>query len=481
MLHHSLRSRINGTISTVDDISNYTYNNVSFSLATNNARGSCIDNTGTRIYYTTSEASNYLRTLVMSTAYSLSTASLSTSFTSPANPQGISINATGTQFHITNDTSDRIDYGTASTAYNISTLGTLSNLSVSGQTTSPQGHSLGDSGTKMYVYSNGNQTIYQYTLGTAYSMATASYASISFTDATRFTGSLRTITFNLTGTKMYCIPTNTTIILQYNLSTAWNISTAVFAMSLDVSSTIAYAGRSILFSADMSKMYLVSSNSTTASAIQEYIKPTQPTPKYISVSTYSAVSTSTTHNVPAPTVYNAGDLIVIFIASGSDLTQALTDAGWTTVVNTYNATADNTMHVAYRTAGSEPSTYGVTQSSARGLVAACVVLRNAAYNTYATATSASSSGLAVSVTPFDAFADGLIYYSALSIGGGAKAATPPTGYTEIAELYTGTTFSEVNLQIAYRVPDLNQATTSVTNTWATAANNQTALFDFKYA
>jgi hypothetical protein len=103
-------------------------------------------------------------------------------------------------------------------------------------------------------------------------MATASYASISFTDATRFTGAVRTISFNPTGTKMYCIPRNTFLILQYNLGTAWNISTAVFAMSLDVTSTIAYNGSAVIFSADMTKMYLVSSNGTTASAIQEYIK-----------------------------------------------------------------------------------------------------------------------------------------------------------------------------------------------------------------
>jgi hypothetical protein len=200
--------------------------------------------------------------------------------------------------------------------------------------------------------------------------------------------------------------------------------------------------------------------------------------QYISVSTYTAVSASTTHNVTAPTIYNVGDLIVIFIASGSDATQALTNGGWTTVVNTYNATADNTMHVAYRIAGTEPSTYGVTQVSARGLVAACVVLRYAGYNTYATAVSSSSSGLPVSVTPFDSANDGIIYYSASSASSDYNA-TPPSGYTEIAELYSPATFSNINLQIAYRVPNASQSLTSITNTWSASAPNQSALFDFK--
>lgn len=137
-----------------------------------------------------------------------------------------------------------------------------------------------------------------------------------------------------------------------------------------------FAGNTFPTTAATGATYSVSGSAATNSiAVASFNKSMQ----YISVSTYSAVSTSTTHNVPAPTVYNPGDLIVIMIASGSDQAQTLTDSGWTTVVNTYNATADNTMHVAYRTAGSEPSTYGVTQAVPRGLVAACVVLRNAAY------------------------------------------------------------------------------------------------------
>ena len=36
--------------------------------------------------------------------------------------------------------------------------------------------------------------------------------------------------------------------------------------------------------------------------------------EYISSSTYTATVAATTHNVTAPTTYNAGDLIVILIA-----------------------------------------------------------------------------------------------------------------------------------------------------------------------
>jgi hypothetical protein len=199
--------------------------------------------------------------------------------------------------------------------------------------------------------------------------------------------------------------------------------------------------------------------------------------RYISVRTYQSTTTETTHNVPAPTNYIAGDLIIIFLSVATNLTQTLTNSGWTTVVNTYDATAQNLMHVAYRTAGSEPSTYGVNQSVDRGLVAACVVLRNAAYNSFATAVSASGTGVPVSITPFNAETDGIIYYSALSTSTDRNN-TPPTGYTSIAELDSQNT-GGTNLAIARRVPNASQSTTSVTGVWDVSDSNQSALFDFK--
>jgi hypothetical protein len=206
-------------------------------------------------------------------------------------------------------------------------------------------------------------------------------------------------------------------------------------------------------------------------------KTAPPAMQYISVSTYTATSSLTTHNVTAPTSYNAGDLIVILIASGSSQAQTLTDSGWTTVYNDYDGDANNTMHVAYRTAGTEPSTYGVTQAASRGLVAACVVLRNAWYRRLSSQTDRNSSSVPVSITTFNAATDGIIYYSALS-NSTDRTATPPTGYTEIAELFTNVSDSQVNLEIAYRVPNSSQSTTSIANTWSSAQDNQSALFDF---
>jgi hypothetical protein len=206
-------------------------------------------------------------------------------------------------------------------------------------------------------------------------------------------------------------------------------------------------------------------------------KTPPPAMEYISVSTYTATVSATTHNVTAPTSYNAGDLIVILIASGSGQAQTLTDSGWTTVFNDHNGDAENTMHVAYRTAGTEPSTYGVTQASARGLVAACVVLRNAAYRSLASRVDSGSDSLSVSITTFNAATDGIIYYSALSTSAG-RTATPPTGYTEIAQLFTSVSNSQVNLEIAYRVPNSSQSTTGIENLWNDEEANQSALFDF---
>jgi 6-phosphogluconolactonase (cycloisomerase 2 family) len=96
-------------------------------------------------------------------------------------------------------------------------------------------------GTKMYVASSTYDTVYQYTLSTPSSTSSASYASksMSFSDQTGIAGD---ITFNSTGTKVY-IPEFANIeIHQYNLSTAWDISTGTFSATKDISANTSGMG-----------------------------------------------------------------------------------------------------------------------------------------------------------------------------------------------------------------------------------------------
>lgn len=91
----------------------------------------------------------------------------------------------------------------------------------------------GDSGTKMYLASNkaaDNQAIYQYTLSTAYDVSTASYASISFPDP--YSNDMRGMSWKSDGSTWVRASDDGAgggvqkAFVQFNPSTNWDISTS---------------------------------------------------------------------------------------------------------------------------------------------------------------------------------------------------------------------------------------------------------------
>jgi hypothetical protein len=76
----------------------------------------------------------------------------------------------------------------------------------------------------MYIAGASTDDVYQYTLSTAWDLSTASYASKNLA-VSGFTG-LSGCMFNDDGTVLFVTEYNTETIKQYNLSTAYDISTA---------------------------------------------------------------------------------------------------------------------------------------------------------------------------------------------------------------------------------------------------------------
>ena len=96
------------------------------------------------------------------------------------------------------------------------------------------------------------------------SLATASYTSKSFSLASQGTYNYYAMTFNGDGTKAYFTGFGPDAILQYSLSTAWDISTASYdSVSLDVSGQTDAGQSGLVFSPDGSKLYMVSYGTDT--------------------------------------------------------------------------------------------------------------------------------------------------------------------------------------------------------------------------
>ena len=176
-------------------------------------------------------------------------------------PYGLFFKADGTKLYIVGDTSNSVYQYTLSTAWDVSTATYDSvSLSILGQEDLPTGIFFKPDGTQMYISGQRGDALYQYTLSTAWDLSTASYASktLSLNQSTNPYGCF----FKPDGTKFYSIDAATNTVYQYTLSTAWDVSTGSYdSVSFSVSSqetaatllyfnddgTIMYAGGQITY------------------------------------------------------------------------------------------------------------------------------------------------------------------------------------------------------------------------------------------
>ena len=141
---------------------------------------------------------------------------------------GFYISLDGLKLYV-GDINDTIYQYTLATAFDISTASyDTKNFDHSAQSTTGTAIFMNKDGLKLYVLDGGG-TLYQYTLATAFDISTASYDTVSFDTSSQNIPS--DIYFSNDGTKMYTFGTYSSTnrrISQYTLSTAWDISTATY-------------------------------------------------------------------------------------------------------------------------------------------------------------------------------------------------------------------------------------------------------------
>jgi DNA-binding beta-propeller fold protein YncE len=249
----------------VYDIANASYDGVSFSVASQeaNSQGLAFKSDGTKMYIS-GETSDAVYQYSLSTAWDVSTASYDNVSFDPtaqgAQPYCIRFKPDGTSLFIMQNQFDTIYQYTLSTAWDLSTASYASkSLSVSSQENNPNTFAFANSGTKLYVMGNANDTVFEYTLSTAYDVSTASYSNNSFSVASQ-DGLMFSLFVFEDGTKMLTGGFGTDAIYQYSLSTAYDVSTASYdSVSFSVSSQLPNLF-DITFKPDGTKMYVVDSS-----------------------------------------------------------------------------------------------------------------------------------------------------------------------------------------------------------------------------
>ena len=143
-------------------------------------------------------------------------------------PNGLFLSPDGLNMYVNGTTGDDVNQYTLSTAWNISTATFLQSFSTAAQDSAPVDIFFKPDGLSMYIMGNTNDTVFQYTLSSAFDVSTASYASKSFSVTTQESVP-NGLWFKSDGTVMYIIGTTNDTVFQYNLGTAWDVSTASYA------------------------------------------------------------------------------------------------------------------------------------------------------------------------------------------------------------------------------------------------------------
>jgi len=195
----------------------------------------------------------------LTTAFDLSTASYdSVSFgvsSQEASPQSFSFKPDGTKMYVVGSWTDTVFQYSLSTAWDISTASYDSvSFSVSSQSLVPHGLFFKPDGTNFYICDAFNNQVFQYTLSTAWDLTSSSYTR-TFDAATAGTEAYQELTFKPDGTKMYIMDAFNKEVEEYTLSTAWDISTASFVQVFLVTSQDANA-KGLTFKPDGTKMYI---------------------------------------------------------------------------------------------------------------------------------------------------------------------------------------------------------------------------------
>jgi len=193
----------------------------------------------------------------LSTAWDITTASYLQNFSVAAqetSPTGIFFKPDGLKMYVIGYIGDDVNEYDLSTAWDVSSASYLQNFSVFAQETAPTGVFFKPDGLKMYVIGYIEDDVNEYDLSTAWDVSTASYLQ-NFSVAAQDT-SPQGIFFKPDGTKMYVIGNTGDDVNEYDLSTAWDITSASYLQNFSVSAQEA-APTDVFFKPDGTKMYVI--------------------------------------------------------------------------------------------------------------------------------------------------------------------------------------------------------------------------------
>ena len=348
--HEGVGTVTSGSVVNGYDLSVAAFDSVTASISqVGDERGLRFSTDGTKFYIMDGNTPQSVYQYNLSTAWDLSTASYSNnSFnisSQETQPTGIAFKSDGTKMYVTGYIGDDVNEYTLSTAWDVSTASYSQVFSVSSQLIQPADIFFKSDGTEMYVSgynASAEKRIYQYTLGTAWDVSTASYSSKT-TTLLEFDG----IHFKSDGTELFVVGNFTDTVYKYTLSTAWDISTATSSgTSFSVSSQdiIPYG---LAFKDDGTKMYVMG---VVGTDVNQYTTGSTTTTATLDLSTGSVFEITPTSDIQIglsnPAASGTVSAATLLLDGAAISSYDITNAAYDSV--TYNVSALHGLLMSFR-------------------------------------------------------------------------------------------------------------------------------------
>lgn len=231
-------------------------------------------------------------------------------------PRGLSFKPDGTKMYTVGATGDYVHEYNLSTAWDLTTASYSNNRYSIGQDTNPNGMYWNPDGTQFWIVGTANAKIYQYGCSTAWDLSTASYANKSIGSLSE--NALQDVVFKPDGTKFYYVGINADAIREWDCSTAWDISTGTINQSTYIGNTgigKVLNPSGLVFKPDGTKLYVCGyGTQTTNERLVEYDLTTAWDISTMSLSHVVNVEITTSHSRE---IFFKPDGTSFFITGGS--------------------------------------------------------------------------------------------------------------------------------------------------------------------
>ncbi len=224
-------------------------------------QGLTFNNDGTKMFIIGHDGDD-VNEYTLSTGFDVSTATFVDSFDTESednDSRDVKFNQNGTKMFVLGKQNDRVCEYTLSTGFDVSSTVTFIDCFSAPQEAKPEELEFNPNGTKMFIMGESGDDVNEYTLSTGFDVSTASFVDSYSVKSQEDTPTGLAFTYD--GTKMFVTGWENDTIIEYALSTGFDVSTASFVDSYSIPDSIENKPSSLTFSSDASKMFVMGRDS----------------------------------------------------------------------------------------------------------------------------------------------------------------------------------------------------------------------------